>query len=437
MDISMKIYLSTTVKFIITSFLSFVWLLLSAWLATDWILNLAYYVSIIPAILIIAFIALIPGFMYMFLLIGFLIDKRPTPKPLKTYPDLTILIAAYNEEEHILKTLSSVKNQDYLGKITTIVIDDGSTDNTYALASSADCENLLVLKNNHEGKSSSLNLGLKKSQDEIIITIDADTYLAKDSITQIVAQFMSDPPNTAAIAGSVYVKNSRSTLMTRMQEWEYFHSIAAIKRNQSLFQGTLVAQGAFSIYRKKHLLEAGGWSKYVGEDIVLTWFFLQQGYRVGFCEKAFAFTNVPTSYKQFFHQRSRWARGMFEALVHNPKILFKFRPTLMFVCWNLLFPFIDFAFLFLFVPGVIAAFFGYHFIAGPMTLAVLPLAFLSNLLFYVRQRKLFRKHSYKIRSNKLGLIFFILTYQLILTPAIIHGYLKQLLKTERTWGTKK
>jgi len=336
----MKIYLSTRIKFAITSFLSFLWLGLSAWLATDWVHGLAIYISVIPAILIITFIALIPGFMYMFLLVGFLIDKRPTPKPLTEYPDITILIAAYNEEDYILQTLTSVKAQDYPGKITTILIDDGSTDNTNAIANSADCKNLLILKNNHEGKSSSLNLGLAHSKDEIIITIDGDTYLAKDSITQIVTQFMSDPPNTAAIAGSIYVKNSRASFMAKLQEWEYFHSIAAIKRNQSLFQGTLVAQGAFSIYRKKCLLEAGGWSKYVGEDIVLTWFFLQEGYRVGFCEKAFAFTNVPTSYKQFFHQRSRWARGMLEAFVHNPKILFKLRPTLMFVYWNILFPFI-------------------------------------------------------------------------------------------------
>ena len=47
--------------------------------------------------------------------------------------------------------------------------------------------------------------------------------------------------------------------------------IAAIKRIQSLFQGTLVAQDVFSVYDRSVLLEVGGWPHTVGEDIVLNW----------------------------------------------------------------------------------------------------------------------------------------------------------------------
>ena len=62
------------------------------------------------------------------------------------------------------------------------------------------------------------------------------------------ASYLSDPPNTRAVAGAVLVRNSRKNLVTGVQEWDYFHGIAAIKRLQSLYQGTLVAQGAFSVY---------------------------------------------------------------------------------------------------------------------------------------------------------------------------------------------
>ena len=93
----------------------------------------------------------------------------------------------------------------------------------------------------------------------------------------LVERYLSDPPNTRAVAGTMLVRNSRANWVTRAQEWDYFHGIAAIKRVQSLYQGTLVAQGAFSIYDRATLIEVGGWADCVGEDIVLTWAMLREG----------------------------------------------------------------------------------------------------------------------------------------------------------------
>jgi poly-beta-1,6-N-acetyl-D-glucosamine synthase len=56
-----------------------------------------------------------------------------------------------------------------------------------------------------------------------------------------------------------------------MQEWDYFLGIASIKRLQGLYQGTLVAQGAYSLYKTQCIKEVGGWPDAIGEDIVLTW----------------------------------------------------------------------------------------------------------------------------------------------------------------------
>lgn len=77
------------------------------------------------------------------------------------------------------------------------------------------------------------------------------------------------------------VRNSRETWMTRAQEWDYFQGIAAIKRVQSLCQGTMVAQGAFSLYDTATLREIGGWPDCIGEDIVLSWSILKAGHRIG------------------------------------------------------------------------------------------------------------------------------------------------------------
>jgi len=90
------------------------------------------------------------------------------------------------------------------------------------------------------------------------------------AIRQLVARLLNAPPDVQAVAGSVLVRNSRDNLWTRMQEWDYFLGIASVKRMQGLYQGTLVAQGAFSLYRTKALRAAGGWPDAIGEDIVLT-----------------------------------------------------------------------------------------------------------------------------------------------------------------------
>ncbi|WP_262985009.1 glycosyltransferase [Sphingomonas daechungensis] len=62
---------------------------------------------------------------------------------------------------------------------------------------------------------------------------------------------------------------------------------------QSMYHGTLVAQGAFSLYRKSALEAVGGWPESVGEDIVMTWAMLAKGYRIGYAEDAIVFTDAP------------------------------------------------------------------------------------------------------------------------------------------------
>ncbi len=119
----------------------------------------------------------------------------------------------------------------------------------------------------------------------------------------------------------------------------------------------MVAQGAFSAYWRSAVEAVGGWENTVGEDIVLTWALHKKGYRVNYAENAFVFTSVPETYGQFFRQRQRWARGLIEAFVRHPEIIFKLRPYSPFVYLNLLFPYLDVAFLLFFVPGLIAALF--------------------------------------------------------------------------------
>jgi len=421
------------------------WTMLSVWLSQIWVDELGAVTHPLFALFAITFIAYVPGFMNAFMITTLLLDKRPRRRPLPFYPGVTILIAAYNEAAAIADTIASAAHEDYPGPLEILVLNDGSKDRTVALAEEA--RRKLTVGPNvtvriidfqvNRGKAAVLNDGLRAASHDLIVTIDGDTRLKPDALTYIVERLMCDPEGTVAVAGAVLVRNSRTNLMTGAQEWDYFHGIAAVKRMQSMYHGTLVAQGAFSVYRRDALIEVGGWPECVGEDIVLTWALLKKGYRIGYAEDAIVFTNAPTTFKQFALQRKRWSRGLIEALNHHEDLLFKPRLTVMFIWWNLLFLPLDLTYTFIFIPGVIAAiFFQIFWIAGPMTLAVLPLAGLWNIVIYRIQSRMMTEQGLKVRHNPGGLVFYLLAYTLLMQPVCVWGYWAEVLGLTKKWGTK-
>ena len=430
------------VKLALTLALACGWLALSTWLAQPWIQDLGEIFTLPGAWLIVIGVALLPGFASAFVLAALVMDRRPRYTERSALPPISILVAAYNEQAAIGETLASIAAQLYPGAVETLVIDDGSTDRTAAVvrefvARGAHPPNHrieLVQAPVNGGKARALNLGLARARHDLIVTVDADTLLYRDALARLINNLESGPPNTAAVAGTVLVRNSRRNLMTKLQEWDYFHGIAIVKRTQSLFQGTLVAQGAFSAYRRRALEEAGGWPHTVGEDIVLTWALLWRGYRVGYAENAFVFTNVPETLGAFYRQRRRWARGLIEAFKRYPGIMFRWKSYSPFIFFNLCFPYIDFMYLFVFVPGVIVALlFQWYAIAGILTLLLLPLALLCNVVMYLRQREIFARYGLKVRRNIAGLLTYVLAYQLFLSPASLAGYLGEFLGWRKRW----
>ncbi len=430
-------YLTVRVKFALSLAVSLAWLALTTWVAVPWIEQLSSVTGRVLAFVAVGGIALVPGFMNAFLVASLLFDRRPARRRIYRYPGVTILIAAYNEEGSIADTLHSIECQRYPGPLEVFVIDDGSRDATAAIVEAAGYDWVRLLRQpRNMGKSAALNRGLDHARHDLVITLDADSYLYRDALRNLVERFMGDPPETRAVAGTMLVRNSRKNWVTKAQEWDYFHGISAIKRVQSLYQGTLVAQGAFSIYDRTTLREIGGWKNCVGEDIVLTWGFLIRGYRVGHAEDACCFTNVPENLRQFVRQRQRWARGMMEAFRQFPGILRTPRLSTLFVWWNVLFPWLDLAFTVFFIPGCVLALFGIFWIAGPLTLALLPMALLINWLMFRVGSRTFSANGLRVRRNVRGFLVYAFAYSLILQPACVAGYFSELFGLRKSWGTK-
>jgi len=432
-----KYYFTIQKKFWFSHAMSFLWLLLSIYLSLPWLDDLSDVVTMPGAIFIITGIAYIPGYMSAFLIVSLILDKQPNFKNEFPTESVTLLIAAYNEEKGIYQTLKYVADQDYTGEIQMIVINNNSSDQTTEEVLRAKKElkaNISILHEPNPGKFNALNTGLEYVKTPYVITLDADTLIHPSAVRYLVSRIKSSPEDVCAVAGSMLVRNSRESIWTKIQEWDYFLGIASIKRLQGLYQGTLVAQGAFSLYKTPCVQEVGGWPDAIGEDIVLTWRLLQKEWKVYFEPLAVAFTDAPTTLAHFAKQRSRWARGMVEGLKEikpwqQPQVYTKYLTGI-----NLLMLYLDLVYTLCWLPGLVLAFFGIHWIVGPMTLLVLPLTFVSYSILYLYQKHyVFRHLNLRIRINKLGFVLFILFYQMIMSPVSLFGYLQEFFKLRRVW----
>jgi len=429
-------YLRVRTRFFLTMAAGLAWAGLSSWIAVGWTEELGRVVTLPVAILVIAGIAIIPGYLNVQLVSSLLFD-RPRPIDFEhDYPDVTLLVAAYNEEAGIRETLEYALRQDYPGKLEVVVADDGSTDRTREVASLLGRRDprVRVVRAEHGGKSEALNIALTTVQTPLVATIDADTLLMPYALRRAVARMLSSPSDTVAVAGSVLVRNSRAGALARVQEWDYFLAIASVKRQQALFQGTLVAQGAFSVYRADAVRKAGGWPNKIGEDIVLTWALIGNGGRTLFEPTAIAFTDAPVKLEHFVRQRRRWARGMIEGLrEHGVRLLRGRRLHVHAVAANCLFPYLDSVYTVAIPIGLVLALTGNFLIVGPMTAAVLPISLTIALTMYVRQRAVFRTLGLRIGRNFLGFVLYVLAYQLVMSPISVSGYATELVRARRVW----
>ncbi|HSN58043.1 MAG TPA: glycosyltransferase, partial [Clostridiaceae bacterium] len=388
------------------------------------------------AILIITGIGYIPGYLNFFIIVSLLIDRQPEFKITDPNVPVTIVIACRNEEKAIPLSLKYIHSQDYKGEIRIIVVDNASNDMTSSAARKAAEElglNVRTIYEGTPGKFNALNESLKHIDTEYLITLDADTLLHKSAVRYIVSRRCSAPEGVCAVAGAVMVRNSRESVLARLQEWDYFLGIASIKRMQGLYQGTLVAQGAFSLYDTETIKSVGGWPDAIGEDIVLTWNMLKQNNRIYFEPLAVAFTEVPANVKHFCRQRSRWARGMIEAL----KMIKPWQQPIKYIKYlsgiNLVMPYLDIVYTFCWIPGLVLALFGCYWIIGPMTLLVLPLAMMQNYILYNYQKGVFKELNLNIRKNKIAFVLYVMFYQILMSPISVAGYFQELFSFNRVW----
>jgi peptidoglycan-N-acetylglucosamine deacetylase len=283
-------------------------------------------------------------------------------------PRVAVLIPAYNEEKVIARTIRSVMMSSYKN-LRIIVIDDGSSDNTYNVATETYAKEieqgrLTVLTKPNGGKAEALNFALEQTDEEVYIGIDADGVIAHDAIGRLVCHFAN--PRIGAVAGNAKVGN-RVNLWTRWQALEYITSQNFERRALDLFDVVTVVPGAIGAWRTAAVKAGGSYHPdTVAEDADLTMSLLEQGYAVIYEDQALAFTEAPINANGLARQRFRWSFGILQALYKHKAAIRNRRAMGLFALPNILIfqillplvsPLIDL----MFVAGVIHYFIDKHF----------------------------------------------------------------------------
>jgi cellulose synthase/poly-beta-1,6-N-acetylglucosamine synthase-like glycosyltransferase len=265
-------------------------------------------------LVVVSAVSFIVLYLVIFWLILFLERReeiRKDPKP-KKFPDITVVVPAYNEENTIGKCIESLLKLKYPRKINIIVVNDGSTDDTRKIAEKYAEKGVITLLNKENGgKANALNYALKRVKTELFTCLDADSFVSEDALMHMVG-YLKDP-EVAAVTPAMKVGDPR-TLVQKLQYLEYMISIL-MRKLSAWLDIILVTPGPFTVYRTKVLKDIGGYDENtLTEDMEIAYRLHDNGYSIENSINADVKTVSPKSISGLFKQRMRWTRGSYQSL---------------------------------------------------------------------------------------------------------------------------
>ena len=284
--------------------------------------------------------------------------KKEEHRTVVYFPTVTIAVPCWNEEKTLSATLESLLKLVYpKDKLTIIIVDDGSTDNTFLIAREygARFPNMIkALTKENGGKHTAVNLALLQSTSDLFGCLDADSFVSPKALLHIVSYFESSG-DIMAVTPCIHVRHPR-TLIQRMQAIEYLMGVFLRKAYGEL-DAIQVTPGPFSIFRKEVFTIIGNYHKaHNTEDYEITLRMHKARLKVVNSHKALVYTVGPSTASGFFHQRLRWARGFLENSLDYKELFFKQRYG------NLGMITLPFAFLFVFYTVYVGIYTVYTFL---------------------------------------------------------------------------
>jgi cellulose synthase/poly-beta-1,6-N-acetylglucosamine synthase-like glycosyltransferase len=282
-------------------------------------------------------------------------------------PPISVMVPAWNEEASIAASVRNLLTLQY-PRLEIIVVNDGSRDRTLevlveafglrpvarsaapvlpcapirGIYESAEHPNLVVVdKVNAGSKADALTAGLALCTSPPFCAVDADSLLEPDALLRVVRPFMDEPGLTVATGGVVRIVNGCDVRAGRMhgvrlprkmlpliQVVEYLRAFLFGRMGWSAVDGLLAISGAFGLFDRRAVIEAGGYAAdTVGEDLELVLRLRRRlrergvPHRVRFVPDPVCWTEAPESLRALRRQRNRWQRGLADSLWRHRQVL--------------------------------------------------------------------------------------------------------------------
>ncbi len=230
-------------------------------------------------------------------------------------PPIDVIGPAYNEEINITAWIESIDRAAavYGGPVRVILCDDGSLDNTRALAEAAMARAVAIqgkiIAGSHKGKASALNLALTHCTADYIIRHDTDCELHPDAFLYTVPWFESDP-RIGLVGAFMFVKTPFTTWIDRMRSMELAAGFGLPRLAYAVVDMQPCVPGNYTAFRREAALDIGGWPEgMLGEDIDFTCSLARLGWRAVYDRRVWAYEDVPYNAAQLRLQRRRWSQG--------------------------------------------------------------------------------------------------------------------------------
>ncbi|HCA79556.1 MAG TPA: glycosyl transferase [Bacteroidetes bacterium] len=281
-------------------------------------------------------------------------------------PPVSILAPAFNEGPTIIQSVRSLLKLSY-GKYETVVINDGSKDDTLAQmieyfkmyrskhvyrpiihtkavraiykSRLPEYRSLVVVDKENGGKADALNVGINAARYDFVCCIDADSILEDDALQKVMRAFLEDD-KVVAVGGIVRIANGCDVVNGRVvrvglsdrlvpifQVVEYFRAFLSGRMSWQALNGLLIISGAFGLFKRDAVIKVGGYKHdSIGEDMELVMrlhrIHLEKNerYRVTFVPDPVCWTEAPDTLRVLSRQRNRWHRGLLDTMLIHRKM---------------------------------------------------------------------------------------------------------------------
>ncbi|MCC7552153.1 glycosyltransferase family 2 protein [Candidatus Micrarchaeota archaeon] len=366
-------------------------------------------------------------------------------------PKVSIIIPTYNESVKTLeKTILCVLKSNYpKNKLELIIVDDGSTnDSCDIIKQKYKSQNIKIFKKENGGPASAKNYGIKKSKGELVGTIDSDSFIAPNTIYNMIKIFKSDK-SIGAVASSVKIFNPKKWI-ERFQHFEY-EVILYVRRIFMVYESIYVTPGGFSLYKKKILNKLKGFDENsLTEDIEIALRIQSLGYKIRSSLDAYVYTVPPQDILSLIKQRVRWIRGGIRDRIKN-RHLFSFEYG-DFLYLGMCF---DFIILIPICIGIVAPFImallnaswinelGFvslaylstsHITGIGIIITILTVSWTLSVINFMEKNS---EEGTKVGWDPIGILIFIFAYGYIMVFSWLVAFYKEITFSKKSWETRE